>query len=106
MKNVTITLDEAVARWARIEAAKAGKSLSRFVGDRLSADMQKSGVDRAAIERYLTGPAWPSVGGALPKRDDLYDRPALLRYEPARLRSRRRRSGKKKSGIRVAAPRR
>ena len=36
MKNVTITLDEKVAQWARVEAAKAGKSVSRFVGDLLA----------------------------------------------------------------------
>ena len=41
MKNVTITLDETVARWARVEAAKAGKSLSRWVGDHLQAEMRK-----------------------------------------------------------------
>ena len=29
MKNVTITLDENLAAWVRVEAAKAGKSVSR-----------------------------------------------------------------------------
>lgn len=36
MKNVTITLDERLAKWARVEAAKAGKSLSRWIGDLVS----------------------------------------------------------------------
>jgi hypothetical protein len=33
MKNVTITLREEVAEWLRIEAAKAGLSMSAFVSD-------------------------------------------------------------------------
>jgi hypothetical protein len=35
MKNVTITLDEKVARWARIRAAEEETSLSRLVGEML-----------------------------------------------------------------------
>jgi plasmid stability protein len=35
MKNVTITLDEEVARWARILAAEHNKSVSRLVGEML-----------------------------------------------------------------------
>jgi hypothetical protein len=33
MKKVTITLEEDVARWAKIHAAKQAKSLSRLVGE-------------------------------------------------------------------------
>jgi hypothetical protein len=35
MKNVTITLDEKVARWARIKAAEKDTSVSRLVGEML-----------------------------------------------------------------------
>jgi hypothetical protein len=35
MKNVTITLDEEVARWARIRAAELETSVSRLVGQML-----------------------------------------------------------------------
>lgn len=35
MRNVTITLDEEVARWVRIEAAKRETSVSRLVGEML-----------------------------------------------------------------------
>jgi hypothetical protein len=41
MKNVTISLDEETAAWARVEAAKAGKSLSRYVGDMLAEKRRK-----------------------------------------------------------------
>ena len=35
MKNVTITLDEKVARWARIRAAELNTSVSRLLGGML-----------------------------------------------------------------------
>ena len=39
MRNVTITLDEKVARWARIRAAERDTSLSRLVGELLREKM-------------------------------------------------------------------
>jgi hypothetical protein len=36
MKNITISMDDETAAWARVEAAKAGKSVSRFIGDMLA----------------------------------------------------------------------
>jgi hypothetical protein len=40
MKNVTITLEDDVLEWARIEAAKRGLSVSRMVGDMLGDHMR------------------------------------------------------------------
>jgi hypothetical protein len=39
LKNVTITLDEDVARWARIWAAERDTSVSRLVGELLREKM-------------------------------------------------------------------
>ena len=87
MKNVTITLDEALYGWARVEAAKKGLSLSRFVAAALE---ERRAPDRAAqlalMNEFFEGPGWPGVAENLPKRDELYDRPALLRHEPVHLR--------------------
>ena len=33
MKNVTITMDDEVARWARVAAAERDTSVSRMVGE-------------------------------------------------------------------------
>jgi hypothetical protein len=97
MKNVTITLDEKVAHWARVEAAKSGMSLSRWIGTRLAADMAGAG-DRTeqivAMNAFLDGPGWPGIGKDLPQRDELHDRPALRRHEHPRLRNGSRRAGK------------
>lgn len=40
MKNLTITVDDSVLEWARIEAARRGASVSRMVGD-FMAEMQR-----------------------------------------------------------------
>ena len=70
MKNVTISLDEGLARAARIEAASQGKSLSRFVSDIL-ADRLRT---REAIRSFLEGPLWPLTDeqGRLPSREEIY----------------------------------
>ena len=51
MKNLTITVEDSVLDWARIEAARRGTSVSRMVGD-FMAEMQQR---EDAYERsYLT----------------------------------------------------
>jgi hypothetical protein len=42
MKNITITLDEKTAAWARNHAAARDMSLSRFVGELLENTMRES----------------------------------------------------------------
>ena len=59
MKNVTITLDEEVARWVRIRAAERGTSVSRLVGELLRERMREEAVYGAATARYLSRPAVP-----------------------------------------------
>lgn len=40
MKNLTITVEDGVLEWARVEAARRGTSVSRMVGD-FMAEMQQ-----------------------------------------------------------------
>ena len=79
MKNVTITLDEETARWARIEAAKRDTSVSRLVGEMLRERREKESERRAALERYMARPrvALKDAGSDYPSRDQLYDRSVL-----------------------------
>lgn len=78
LKNVTITLDESVARWARLEAARENTSVSRFVGDILAARMRDSQAYGVAMERYLSvKPRALSNGRPYPTRDELHDRAGL-----------------------------
>ncbi|MEX0852560.1 MAG: hypothetical protein WD036_04650 [Bauldia sp.] len=77
MKNVTITLNEDTALWARVEAAKAGKSLSRWIGEKLEvekgAQPAYSGADNG-MDRFI--PAAEPTPDA-PKRIERFDRPLL-----------------------------
>lgn len=57
MKNVTITLAEEVARWARVWAARHDTSLSRFLGNILRQKMEEEeGYDRAMQQFLSRGP--------------------------------------------------
>ena len=52
LRNVTVTLEEDVARWARIEAARRDTSVSRLLGELLKERMSsESEPAQEAIER-------------------------------------------------------
>lgn len=76
MRNVTITLDEEVARWARIKAAELDTSVSRLVGDMLREKMLGEQSYRAAMHRFLSRqPRQLSEPGEVyPRREELHER--------------------------------
>jgi len=53
MKNVTITLDEETAVWARVQAARQDMSLSRMVGEMLQQRMRESVEYEESMRRFL-----------------------------------------------------
>ena len=79
MKNVTITLDEEVAHWARIRAAELNTSVSRLLGEMLERLMLEERNYHAAMKQYMSG--GPQVLNEscteYPKRDELRDRDDL-----------------------------
>lgn len=79
LKNVTITMEEDTARWARIEAAKRDVSLSRFLGEILHERMVGQDAYVTARERYFAQEArvHRRLGQRLPTRDELHDRSGL-----------------------------
>ena len=76
MKNVTITLDEKTAAWARSHAADVGMSLSRYVGELLEKTMKQSRDYERAMRQYLSRlPSRLKKSGArYPRREELYER--------------------------------
>ena len=74
MKNVTITLPDDLAQWAKVEAAKEGKSLSRHLADMLSANRDRRKSQAAAIKAWLDLPPLRLVNenGKPPTRDEIY----------------------------------
>ena len=79
MKNVTITLDEKTAAWARKHAADQSTSLSRFIGELLERSMRQSREYEQAMRSYLgRGPTKLGKRGAgYPSRDEIHDRSRL-----------------------------
>ena len=77
LRNVTITLDEEVAHWARVKAAEENSSVSQLVGAMLRRLMQQhERFDRARREFRRLGSLVIS-DGHYPRREDLHDRPGV-----------------------------
>jgi plasmid stability protein len=79
VRNVTITLDEETARWARRQAADHDTSVSRFVGELLRQHMRAEQGYEAAMSAYLSrSPArLRQRPSPYPQRDELHDRAGL-----------------------------
>jgi len=76
MKNVTITLDEEVARWARIKAAEQDTSVSRLVGKMLREKMTIEQSYQSSMKRYLSRKPRPlsQKGVKYPTREEIHER--------------------------------
>lgn len=76
MKNVTITVDEDVLRWARVWAAKHDTSVSRMLGEELRRKMLSERQYERARRRFQARvpKALKSAGTRYPSRDSLYER--------------------------------
>lgn len=75
---MTITLEEDVARWARVKAAERDTSVSQLVGDMLKEKMQDDAAYESAMRTMfeIVKPVkFEKAGGRFPTRDELYDRP-------------------------------
>ena len=79
MRNITITLDEKTAAWARNSAAQRDMSLSRFIGELLESTMRESHEYRRAMHAFLSRPPADlnKDGVRYPSRDELHDRDDL-----------------------------
>jgi hypothetical protein len=76
-RNVTLTLEESVARWARIEAARNDTSVSRFLSRILEERMcQQEGYERAR-RRALARKPFLKTDGRYLSREEVHDRSRL-----------------------------
>ncbi len=78
-RNVTITLDEDTARWARMEAAKHETSVSRLVGDLLGRHMRAELEYETAMTAYMERQPLQLQRSMsrYPRRDEVHDRADL-----------------------------
>ena len=66
MKNLTITVEDSVLEWARVEAARRGTSVSRMVGDFMAEMKQREdSYERAYLAWRTDERSWQ--GGATPE---------------------------------------
>lgn len=77
MKNVTITVEEDVLEWARIEAAKRNSSVSRLVGELLAEKMRQEDAYQQAMREALKFESWGSSQGEYLGRNHMYERAGL-----------------------------
>ena len=75
MKNVTVSMEEGVADWARIEAARRNTSVSRLVGEMLAEKMRHDDAYERAMNEWVSRDrAWKSDGAPYPSREKTNDR--------------------------------
>jgi hypothetical protein len=76
LRNVTVTLEETVARWARVEAARRDTSVSQYLGGVLKEQMAASGQYEAAKRRALKRKPFLKSDGKL-SREEAHERTRL-----------------------------
>ena len=73
MKNVTVTMEDSVADWARMEAARRNTSVSKLVGEMLADKMRHDDAYERAMNEWLRHDlSFTSTGDPYPKREELY----------------------------------
>ena len=77
LRNVTVTLEEPVARWARIEAARKETSVSRLLGEILKERMLRNDVYDKSMRRALARKPFPKTEGRYLSREEAHDRARL-----------------------------
>ena len=77
LRNVTVTLEEDVAQWARIEAARRDTSVSRLLGALLKERMTAQDGYEKAMRRALARKPFLRSEGRYLTRDEAHDRSHL-----------------------------
>lgn len=76
MRNITIRVDDDVAQWARVYAARHGTSVSRILGEMLRERMAHEESYQAALRRWKARRPrkLKPAGTSYPTRDELHER--------------------------------
>lgn len=74
MKNVTVTMEDSVAEWARMEAARRNTSVSRLIGELLAEKMRHDDAYERAMREALEFKSWGASDGRYPSREETHRR--------------------------------
>ncbi len=77
LRNITITLEEQVARWARLEAARRDTSVSRLLAGILKNHMREENGYETAMRRALSRKPFLKTDGRYLSREEVHDRSSL-----------------------------
>ena len=77
LRNVTVTLEQDVARWARLEAARHDTSVSRLLGEILKQRMLEGDHYERAMRRALGRKPFLKTDGRFLAREEAHDRNIL-----------------------------
>lgn len=77
MANVTISVKDAVLRFAKIYAAKRSMSVSAIVTEYLEELMESESGRKAAMEEFFHRKPYLDSGGRKYSRNEIYDRSIL-----------------------------
>jgi hypothetical protein len=74
LRNVTITLEESVARWARIEAARQDTSVSQLLAGILKERMREKDDYERAMRQALARKPFLKTDGKYLSREEVHER--------------------------------
>lgn len=74
LRNVTITLEESVARWARLEAARQDTSVSQLLAGILKERMREADDYDRAMRQALSRKPFLKTDGRYLSREEVHDR--------------------------------
>lgn len=77
LRNVTVTLDESVARWARMEAARHDTSVSRLLAGILKERMREKDGYEKEMRQALARKPFLRTDGRYLSREEVHDRARL-----------------------------
>ena len=77
LRNVTVTLEEDVALWARVEAARQDTSVSQLLGRLLKEQMLSDQLYEKAMERALRRKPFLHSKSRYLTREEAHDRAGL-----------------------------
>ena len=77
LRNITVTVEPEVARWARIKAAREDLSLSHLIGRLLKDHMLEEKAYEVSRRRFLSVRPRLLSDGPYPGREELHDRAGL-----------------------------
>jgi hypothetical protein len=77
LKKITVTLEESLVRWTRVEAARSKLTVSRFFTSILEERRQRRNRCDAAMKRALSRKPFAKSDGKYLSREDVHNRDGL-----------------------------